>query len=436
MKINLTKKNIKKNKKNTKVKIVRRGGSSENNNITDNDIDNFIKVISEQHLQTSNFDKLCRENPVLLKFFKKPSDCDLLFLNLLSKKQIVSDMINFTTQEPQKSVRIDDITHFIEENSCMNNFTGSISSIPPEVKKAVRTIFKKFLSEKKEFLQDFNENKNETNQKLDDFLQYVEKGHTKKEDKLYEQVVKELLDVYFGIYDKNFEDSEKMKLCKIVDSFFNLTRLLSLLVIDSIQNHTNILKLDKDKIKEKDYELLMLKIQKLINKNLIEFINIYYKSTLPQSGGSIVGGLKKIAQFFVRPIAAVFWISTSILSLMVLFALFLPPLVLISVPIVLTFKSIENKVKKLKKNTLDVLYNIAFKSWSEINKNNPPSYYNDSRHTHEYVTTPRGPLPPLYTPDNNMPPQYNNPPPYNHPPSNNSDVISNQSAPRLRESSV
>ena len=53
----------------SRIKQNNRGGDG--NNINKTDINSFIELILKQKLYTGNFDQLCRENPILLKFFNK-----------------------------------------------------------------------------------------------------------------------------------------------------------------------------------------------------------------------------------------------------------------------------------------------------------------------------------------------------------------------------
>ena len=136
-------------KRNTMKKLKITTGGEPQEPINEEDINSFISVISEHQLYTSNFDALCRKTPSLLKFFKKPTDCDIMFLELLSKRKNVSEIIKLTT-DPKRfdgKIKIDDVTNFLENNSCEVQQTENMSPILKEnIEEIVEEVFNKQFS--------------------------------------------------------------------------------------------------------------------------------------------------------------------------------------------------------------------------------------------------------------------------------------------------
>ncbi len=300
--------------------INQKGGTE----ITEDDINTFLQLISEQKIYTSNFDKLCRENSILLKFFKKPSDCDILFLNLLSKRQIVDQIIKVTTtQDTFNKVTIDEVTNFIENNSCTiksNPSSTKLKDIKKTVKTIVANVFNKGFSVEAitpileiTSTDEYDSDKKEFKSGLLNLLTENEQSYNLK--------INDMLEIYFGISDKN--DPE---LCELVNVIFNLSRLNGLL---STNDMSDIVKqiskgavlprqnLKLDKLSDHSMDLLISKTNKLLTEKLDQFCLKYPPEKLPSSlslnhtqvgGGYIRSIWSGFKQLFVRPLAAALYI--------------------------------------------------------------------------------------------------------------------------------
>ncbi len=325
-----TKVNKKNNKKNnnknnnkkryTKKYVNQKGGTE----ITEADIILFLQLVSKQRLYTSDFDKLCREESILLKFFKKTSDCDILFLNLLSKRKIVDEIIKVTTDlDAFNKVTVDEVTHFIENNDCTmsSNFNfKNITNIKTTVKTIVNNVFNKGFSLKaitpmvKITPTDTDTDKKEFKSELLNLLSENESS--------YNFLINEMLEIYFGISDK--KDPE---LCLLVNVIFNLSRLVGLLsihdmksIVKKISNEAvlDTLKqnLKLDRLSDSNMNLLISKTNELLMGQLdifcLKYFHIDKKNLLLEhgqtqiGGGSIWSGFK---QLFIRPLAAGLWIA-------------------------------------------------------------------------------------------------------------------------------
>jgi hypothetical protein len=197
-------------------------------------IDAFIAFFTENPY-LDNFDTQCRDKQItaLTGIFSKETDCDLLFVNLLSRQKLVQKMIE-KTYIPGKnsSFTINDLTNYIENNNCKLNVNSQNtlqqqSPINDEVVKTVDSIFTELYSIDSviKTLDDVSKNQSPEHtteiQQIRDLLNNTNNTNsTNSTIQKYNDEMKKMLKIYFGV-----SQSTPTK-CQQVHTIFNLVRLL------------------------------------------------------------------------------------------------------------------------------------------------------------------------------------------------------------------
>ncbi len=344
----ITKRKIKKTKKHLKHTggtILKNSHNGPTNPITEQDIVDFVNLISNHKLYTANFDALCRENPILLKIFHTPTDCDVLFLNLLSKRKIVTEIINVTvgqktlqktgTGQTTLKATINNVTHFLENNSCeiptkptqkheiKKENNNNNKDIKGTVSTIVSNIFNKgFSSEVIKPILQIQQDDTYQVKELKKIL--LEEYEDPKKEELYVRQIRDILEIYFGI-----SDIKDTKLCQLVNVIFNLSRFVAFFNSSSITSTTNtnstnqalsyksILKLEK--LSKENIRFLTSHTNELLIQKLEEFCKYYpsVKSSKQAGGGFFSSGWSAIKQFFGRGGAGLLLLSLELFQLII-----------------------------------------------------------------------------------------------------------------------
>ncbi len=294
------------------------GGGS---NIEEDDLYYFVNFISNYDMYRGNFDYYCRTDPVLLKFFRKPSDCDILFLKLMSKRRIIFDLLK-SVKDKSYSVKIDQLSDYITNNTCIIKKDENVKNkksvkVDDDVVKIVDDVFSKFFS--------FEQMKNlfkpsqisikdkritkEQGTPIEENIQELQDELLKeymKNKNLFEDVIKKTLSIYFGENNKEITVEE----CQIVHSIFNLSRLNSLLIIDEINQGSNKIRFLESMSKE-----LKEEFKKIINARLMMILDTFLSKYLktPIYGGGFLSKLKKFGKGILFPFVGTITVSLFLL---------------------------------------------------------------------------------------------------------------------------